>query len=188
MSMKKYPFHSVPISDHCEGMIGNSLNACFMSILHIKLFLPMLYTRSVTASNPVYWTVKSSLSISSFIELPLGCDRSRINLCDPSSFIREPIGEQCKFSQGGVINGPAMCLFRNSFAMAFVMPSGWSSADFRFFGREIVAGLLKPISNPLVSPCIKYDTMLVSGCFVSAAKKLFIFTGVVICESRALLA
>ena len=138
--------------------------ACCMSILLIRQLLPLLYTKSVAVSKPMYCTLKSSFLMPSFTDAPNGWERSNISLWEPSDFCLDPSGEQCKCGHGGVWNGPDIWFLCSSVASASVISFGCCIADTRLFGIVLVTEPVKPISNPYVKPVMRYCEIVGSGC------------------------
>ena len=79
-----------------------------MSNLHIRVPFPSLLIRSVASSKCEYSHENWSLEMKSLMDAPWGCDRSMINLTEPSFLGAEPIGEQCVMGKGGSGKGPAV--------------------------------------------------------------------------------
>ena len=136
VSVKNWPNHLKQSRYHCSGATGQILKACFISIFPKYAPRPKCRTMLVASSNLEYVQAKSSCEIPSFTESPLGDDRSRISLTDPSGFGAAPRGEQCVCVKGGCGKGPDVCPRRSSLAIACVTPSGLSRAERKFSGRE----------------------------------------------------
>ena len=141
VSMKILFNQHIPSKIHYAGSTGKSLNACFTSILLIRQLVPALLTIDVASSKCVYLTEKSSLSIPSFIDWPLGWDRSMMSQREPSFFSRDLRGEQCKLGMGGVENGPDVWPLSISFMMTWVTGKVCSVAERRLFGTVALCGV-----------------------------------------------
>ena len=106
----------------------------------------------------MYLTVVSSFSIKEFTELHLGKERLWISRNLPVSFFSmHTRGEQTKFLNGGVSNGPTIRCNSISFCNIKSTTSEFFPALGWFELSILSAGPLKPILKPSVKPDTKYS-------------------------------